>query len=974
MRNIREMKDLLKNFLNIFSPLIVGFFITGISLAILQPYMASKHQVYNDIILEFTALTGTNKSGELFSFWISMFIGIIVVIVFLAYKKNKIKKSIENSRSISLDFVGIGIFVLPIFFVLIVKQEINLFFLILGFIYFLSNIFVKDKNIKKYKFLVLFIMAYFLSISLKTILDKVIKNFEVLPQDAIYLLTIFIFVSAIYFLKKKNYRNLDKMILIFQIPIPFILLNYLTNEYILNGEKYIINYPKRYIGLILFLILILVITNIFQYRNKKDSKNSLIMLSTIIIIFILHYYIEPKYVHYGDFWHWGEEVLPWDQIINKKMELYKDYSGTSGLYGLVLGFFQNIFLKGFSFSYFPALSLVNIFWMVLVGILCYFLVGGNFSLILSLIISLPLYDRINMLMISFLILANSHLIKKRVQWIQVYIFLSILSLFYYYVNGVALIVGASLFAIIQLFFIKREKLYLKQVKSKLFWLLNILLIFPVILVAKYILSIIKLVLLLSSQSKLADGIAVYGVSNPPEWFLSFIINIELKKQIWYVTVFLGIIFVVFVFIYFLYLYFQMNSKKNIVYKLKRPEFFILSFSCIALLINYSFTTIRMDNWASYARPLSTINIFVGFPLLIFLYKYGNKLLGKSIKIIFISLLFSVLSIIGADNLIGGNEIINIRKIHEISSDFVYLDGPEEGIPKFGKGFLIKERLDYLKNYKETIDKLLKEDELFWPEWNRELLVIFNKKVPAKIDSPYLTKSLKATRENLNSMKEKPIFITDLLGYQSYYTFRWILDNGYINYNGFWIRPDRYEEIFGNIEEAKKNTIEAFSSQELAKIPYSLGNSMQTLNKIFINKKEYDFNNAIIENNQVEILSNKKLKILDEEDPYIILSLSEMISGNDYDFIYLELEEKYDKKIEKRIQIFWEGEGFPIAENRSIRFNDVNGRLLIPMGIHASWVLSNIIKIRIDFEGVKKDEEIEIKKLEFMQLDRAREEK
>ena len=974
MKNIEKIKDIIKNFLNIFSPLIVGFFATGISLAILEPYMASKHQVYNDIILEFTALTGTNKSGELLSFWISMFIGIIVVIVFLFYKKDKIRKSIENSRSIGLDFIGMGVFVLPIFFVLIVKQEINLFFLILGSIYFLSNIFVKDKNIIKYKFLALFIMAYFLSISLKTILDKVIKNFEVLPQDAIYLLTIFIFVSAIYFLKKKNYRNLDKMILIFQIPIPFILLNCLTNEYILNSEKYIINYPKRYIGLILFLILILIITNIFQYRNKKNSKNSLIMLSTIIIIFILHYYIEPKYVHYGDFWHWGEEVLPWDQIINKKMELYKEYSGTSGLYGLVLGFFQNIFLKGFSFSYFPALSLVNIFWMILVGILCYFLVGGNFSLILSLMISLPLYDRINMLMISFLLLANSHLIKKRVQWIQVYIFLSILSLFYYYVNGVALIVGTFPFAIIQLFFIKREKLYLKQVKSKVFWLLNILLIFPIVLVTKYILGIIKLVLLLSSQSKLADGIAVYGILDSPEWFMNFIINIELKKQMWYITVFLGIIFVALVFIYLLYLYLQNYSKDKIINKIKRPEFFILSFSCIALLINYSFTTIRMDNWASYARPLSTINIFVGFPLLIFLYKYGNKLLGKSIKIVFISLSFSALLIIGADNSVGNNKIINIRKTHEISSDFVYVDGSEEGIPKLGKGFLIKEKLDYLKNYKEMIDKLLKEDELFWPEWTRELLVIFNKKVPTKIDSPYLTKSLKATRENLNSMKEKPVFITDLLGYQSYYTFRWILDNGYINYNGFWIRPDRYEEIFGNIEEAKKNTIEEFSSQELAKIPYSLGNSMQTLDKIFINKKEYDFNNAIIESNQVEILSNKKIKILGEEDPYIVLSLPEIISGNDYDFIYLELEENYNKKIEKRIQIFWEEEGFPIAENRSIRFNDVNGKLLIPMGVHASWVLSNIIKIRIDFEGVKKDEEIEIKKLEFMQLDRDREEK
>ena len=81
-----------------------------------------------------------------------------------------------------------------------------------------------------------------------------------------------------------------------------------------------------------------------------------------------------------------------------------------------------------------------------------------------------------------------------------------------------------------------------------------------------------------------------------------------------------------------------------------------------------------------------------------------------------------------------------------------------------------------------IDNILKENEKFWPEWDRELLVIFNKKAPTKIDSPYLTKSLKSTRENLSSMKEKPIFITDLLTYQSYYTFRWVIDNGYRSFS------------------------------------------------------------------------------------------------------------------------------------------------------------------------------------------------
>ena len=65
--------------------------------------------------------------------------------------------------------------------------------------------------------------------------------------------------------------------------------------------------------------------------------------------------------------------------------------------------------------------------------------------------------------------------------------------------------------------------------------------------------------------------------NPPEWFMTFIINAELKKEIWYVIAFLGIIFVELVFIYLLNLYFYINSKENILNKLKKPEFFILSF-------------------------------------------------------------------------------------------------------------------------------------------------------------------------------------------------------------------------------------------------------------------------------------------------------------------------------------------------------------------------------------------------------------
>jgi len=143
---------------------------------------------------------------------------------------------------------------------------------------------------------------------------------------------------------------------------------------------------------------------------------------------------------------------------------------------------------------------------------------------------------------------------------------------------------------------------------------------------------------------------------------------------------------------------------------------------------------------------------------------------------------------------------------------------------------------------------------------------------------------------------------------------------------FWIRPDRYQEVYGDIENAQKKMLDEYPAQDLSKIPYSLGNSMKTLNKIFINKKEINLNKLKIETNQIENLGNGRLKILDDKDPFIILNLSEVIKGKDYDFLYVEIKSN-----------------------------------------------SNIIKIRIDFNEVVPETEIQINKIELMKLDINRKE-
>lgn len=981
------IKKEIKKLIFLFSPLMAGIIVTSISLAILGPIMASKYEVYQDIILENTAFKGTNKSGEILNFWISMFLGVITVITIVYLQRKKIRDIINNKikKSKNYDFLGFGLLIILVF-LLFSTQKINFFYLVLIVVYFSTYIFGR-KEIQKNKIIMLLFAIYFFIMSLKAIIDKLIKNYEIISQDRVYFLTGLFFLIVIYFLKKSQFKLLDKTILLFQIPIPFALLTYLTNKYTLDGVNQIkISFPKRYIGIILLTIVVLLIINIIQYKkmNKKNT-GSLILFSSIITVFILHQYINPVFYHSGDFFHWGELTLNWQQIMDKEMILYKDYSGTSGLHGMVLGFFRNILFHGVNFSFLPSLAVTRMFWSILYASLCYLIVGANFSLIIGMMLFLPEYNRVNMLIIMILILSNPNLIKKRIQWIQIYVLLSILSLFYYPLNGIAGILGASFFTLIQIYLIYKEKSYLNILKSKSFWLLNILLIYPIILAIKYGFGLIKNILLLSSQSKLADGITVYGNSIPYEWFMNFLISTDLRNKLWYIFIFLIIISVVLIFIYL----FCLNLLENeiILNKLKNPGNFILIFFIIVIPINYTFTTIRMDEGSIFGRTTSTMIVSITFGLLIYLYKYSNKVLTKNMRIILISLLIGLVTMIqdrpkgGYDvrNLSTpqkfGEEVKNIKRIYELNEleNIVYVNGEKEGISKLGNGFMAKNKIEYITAIKEMKEKLIKSNEYFWPLWDRELIDIFDSKLPTKIDSPYLTKSLISARENLTSMKEKPIFIINLLNYQSYYTFRWMIDNGYVLYRykeiDFWIRPDRYQETFGNIEEAKKNTIETFPYQEIGKIPYSLGNSMKTLNKIFSKERTLDIQNVTVEYNQIAKINKKKFKIINNLDPFFIIDLKENINGKDFDFIYVEiLSNKSFKEIkDKKVGILWENQDYPMSGERMIRFDYGNGKFLIPVGIHPAWTYLNIKKIRLDFDEFGIGEEFEIKQIKFLKL-------
>ena len=968
------MKKEIKNILKTFHPLIFGVLVMAISIEVLSLFTDLKYQVFDDMILKGTAETGAKTSWELTVFWVSLLLGIFSIVIFSFIKKKELNKKFKEN--IKLDLVGYGIFIIPIFLFLILTQAISFFYFIMALIYILLSLFIEEKE-KRYKSLILLILIYFSTLSLKALTDKLIKKVEIIPHDSIYLMTLLLFIIIFYYLKKNSFKNLDKLILYFQFPLPLILLTYFTNKYEYNNEFIKIAFSRRYKAVIIFFIVYFTIINLVEYKNKiKNLKKTtpLITLSTVILIFIIHFYVEPKFVHYGDFWHWGEESIIWHQIFEKKLILFDEYMGTTGLFPMLLGLIQYILFKGSSLSYLPSLAITNIIWMSIIGTAIYFLIKTDFVLFIALFLVFPQYNRTHMLMLSLFVLSNSELIKQRIQWIQIYGLLSILSVFYYPINGVAVVLGGAGFSLIQIYFAIKEKEYLKTFKSKLFWFWNIVLILPVIFSLKNSLKLIKIISLLSSSSVLADGRA--GKFIAEDWFMKYIINQNLKDNIWNIFVLLLIASPILISMYFLCIY--LLKKGNILEKIKKPEFFILTFSIIAVSINCTYSVMRINRNVDFYRNGPIIIIFMTI-MIIFLYKYGNRYISHNAKIMFISICILIGNISAEqmtkfDVISFGREYKNIKKSYKVDNNFEYVNGGELDISKLGIGFLEKNALEKLTIHKEILNKIVYKDERVWFMYDREMQKIFDLKSPTRMDSPFLTTSLKSTEANLAVMKELPIYMTDLkVG--RYYTYRWAIDNKYalIDYKGtqFWIRPDRYKEIFGDIEKAEQYLIDNFPKQNLDYIAFSLGNSMKSLKKLMKDSKEYDTASLQIEGEGIEFLTQKKVKIKDTNNSYIDIVLPEIVNGNKYDFLYLELSSDYQINKNQRIQSLWETDKYPMKENISIVLEDKNGKLLIPMGSHPAWLYSDVTKIRLAFGNVKTDTIIEILKIEFMQLDRER---
>jgi len=1004
-----ERNDI-KERLPFFSIIIIVWVLVFFFVVILLPIIGNEPQIYNDMIIETTAKSNTNKSGELNIFWIALLLssaGIVGITHFIKYiNKDKIY---SDERNIILNkwhvFKFICISLIPNIILLLFTGNIEPHLLFVTSAYCIVDIFYEKFS---FKIVLLFAFLFYSStgiiailnkiLSITPILEKVVKN----PKISFTQLRIIVlFIGAIvliYCINKGKETLLNRILILLQFIIPLNLMIYLIDTYKLPDDTIV--RTKFDIGYILFIYLIIAALFIyiffkFKLLSKKIdniSSKDLIFLSSIITIFIFNSYLLPAQFFQIDGRHHGEQMMAWNQIVKQGSFPYEFFYPSSGLYSMVTGFIQNILLNGSVTVYAAAESLVMVIFAIITITLCYFNAGSVIALVISIFFSIPVYNRAYMVLPSLFLLSMPSIIKKKNIWLQLYLILFILSYLYYPLYGVALFLGGIPFAYSNLFyFIKSGELKASYKKPKFLLSWGIILI-SIIICIPILLGILKYTGTASSQTVLADGIAVFsGLKNVPPEFFPYMSN-QLICLILYYGMRLTIpIAFVFVMVLILYLYLA-NKNYDLSEKLQKPVYFGLTSSLIATIFSYTYTIVRADVSTFMSRDAITI-VTISIFLIVILYKYGSLILSKAKAYILIGILlgFSILiyrisfienfpNVVGSVSSNGGftDDTLKLNAFYNVPKNFILSDGD---IPSIGKGYVPK---DLKKNYLSTSERIkslnLEGDYILNLGLYQDYSLHNVKALDTGLTS--LSKSKKSQERVIELMKEKRPAIGQLDSYMNYYIYSFIIKEGYVRTTkGFYMPPQKVKEK--DIVQGWKFTDDTFSKSDVGNIPNSLGKSMNSLNKMFT---KYNLENGF-DINCNNLKKNKDEYIIENtENAYIEINFNKKIKGLNADFLYLELDtdaslssKKSESKLidyftkntlgeNYQIAIYWTNGKTPINNNKMFKCNYGDGHLLINLGANPRWLLEENDKIQIHFlEQFKVGSNIKINDMQLLKL-------
>lgn len=943
-----------KLFYSDYFSIIFAAILCSILIYFLLPIINEMPQIYNDFYI-YNTIDFLEVTHELnFRMFLYPFsIIILIVIEFIRIKNNKFNLSYQSCKEYKYNIL---LLIIPILVLFVFTEifDIFSFFVVVSSIYIYMN--YKEKAI--YFPMLVFISMYFFK-SLFIILNLL---FEIkISIFSIYLLSFVFSIFSFNLLISDSNKKLIKFILLLQIFIPFNILMFTINKYNYRGEIiYFYNEHFKFQLIIWIIFLSLFIWNIILiFKSKVTSIKYSITLPTIISISIGNIYnknilgfignVIPSVIIPNDWWHYADESMYWYQVFNLKQRLFEDISPISGLFSFVYSFFHNIILDGYINQANFAAILMIIFYIIIIAILLYKKTNSLFTFfIFHYFVGIFFeYSRNYLILPIMLLLSSQKLIDRKGFWIPIWIFCVFLYGLYYPSYGVGIMIASVPFGIIQLFLYIKKKEYFKDIKNIYFYFVWLIVIVSIIISTPLLLKILNWILLQAGQTKYVDGLKLFGQYSP-SFFLPYIYSDYIKNNIFYIVRILIPIISELIVLH-MFIKFIIKNKNNIAEKLNSSAFFIFTFFIIFIPF-ISFTTfIRQDVniLASRIGALLVPLLSVIIPMTVLFY-CKNVFINKY-KYIMLSILFSIVILMRPPyfnyNSYVFSNIIDIPQDMELIDEELLKD-----FPILAKGFIPNNNKNELLSIGKLIKRITHDDSIFLDGYVWFLLAnIIDRKIYITV-SAALMKSTRFNEFALNKLNNKKPAL--FLGLPTFYP--WLVENEYKicpENDIIFLRPDRFEEFYGKAHPSNDISnsyyYQSYYNKAIAK---SLGRSINKLEKYFTNQF------SLIDNN----LSNNNLPYLNVDNE-LEINFNKEISGNDFDYLYLELE-PMKNILFNSITVYWGDDNEEYSEEKSITFDTEKiNKYLIPIGMMNLWRFNKNSKLKIVFDNYN-DKPLELKKL------------
>lgn len=903
----------------------------------LLPVFSGGHQAFTDIILENVSLSGFNKSGELQLFWIILVTGAILLITGLFFTT---KKGASNSIVSLKDhrtplYSGMLFFPFAVYLIVFRQFSIPLFVGMLLFI--LSMWFCRELSST---LLLIYIFCYYALISFLTLMVQITDSAR-LSSHAIYTLTTIItlllcIIACLRFKKSADTTFSRRVLLILQCFLPGLISIWFVNDYLYQGQLITVPYAPGYVVFFSFFMGITFILAIRQaVKAWHTHEKYVIGAFAPIILFAYHSFSAAPMYAQPDQHHHGEQMIPWNQVFVHGQTLYEEYTPVSGLFPFTNGFIQNVLLGGTVTDYAPAISITMVIFSIVTMYLIYKHVGGAYATAFAVLFTLPCYNRQYMVLPVLLLLTLPALLQKKNLWLQVWIYSCFLSGLYYPLFGAGLLLGTIPLGIYQAITYVKSGSLRQNCKKLTFIIPWVILILIVIANIPLLFNMLKHTLTYSSQTVMADGIVLLG-QQTPNYFLPYLTSAPTLRQALYFSL-RFMLPIIGVWLFVLFIFYAIRRKE-------RKLCLILLSGAITLMISYSYTLVRADLGRILSRTALVLMSVTGMFLPIILLHHGKTLqkrfsttcvIGMCCALPF--MLFTQVSQTKTPDIWvypdGESQLVmddaaKLYSYYEVPDTF--LKSEDTGLSEryrqlLGDGFMVADQLSYITHYASVIEKCetaAHGETVTYMALDGQGFYDYLGVTCSATGYISAARSFEAQSALWDNARTNLPVVFHIQPESSYYIFRFMLDAGYIYKaeDQAFYPPELYSKVYGN--ETGDDYRQYAPYTDFKTHAASFGASMDTLNDIFVAE-------------QTVCLTEQGTT-----------AFPARFSGTEYDCLYLELSEELTKEltIAPFVTITWTDTAGNAYECNMVSCNlnnDETAKLLIPMGMNAGWLLSEI---------------------------------